>query len=115
MKKKHVKKQEDRIEDIDVLAKLNPAQYWEWLCGTEQIENAKLLKIIAEQRVKIQELEINIAHHKLNTMRRNIENAINCVKNVENEYNKHRGKLETELGLSLKDCTIGMDGSIRRL
>lgn len=99
-------KQNENIENLNVLATLTPSQYWEWRCTIEELTTAKQEAKIAQQKTRILELEIELGRTRHALFQSSVKEALDKAKRVEADYQVFREKLEKEIGCTLKDCVI---------
>lgn len=87
--------------------RLKPEQYWEWRTSIAEMQ-------LAEKDYKANQLQygcilkdIEIAQLKANIYKNTTLNGSETKKKqLKEEYEKFRAKLESEIGMSLKNCTI---------
>lgn len=109
-KKKADKKEAVKIEeDFDnpaAIAKLTPAQYWEWRTSVEEKSHEDTRVRVAQLRQQIAELQVSEAKLRAQLAANDVKEALMHQKRITDDYHAFRMKLETELGVGLRGCTI---------
>jgi len=88
------------------VARLTPAQYWEWRTTIEE-------KSHEDTRVKIAELRKQLTESRLSEAKLNVQiatfmlkDALDKQRKISEDCQAFRVELERDLGVSLKECTI---------
>lgn len=86
--------------------KMTPAQYWEWKCSIEEMKLAKMneKRVFLEKELMNRELENKKL--RLALFKDTVKSARNSVTTKEEDFEKTKQRIEEELGMELKDCTI---------
>ena len=86
--------------------KMTAAQYWEWRCSIEEIKVAKLNEKKAHLENEILNKDIENKKLKLVLFKESARSARSSVLATQEDFEQTKQRIEKELGISLKDCTI---------
>lgn len=96
----------EEFEHFDSIAKLNPAQYWEWRTTIEEMNHAKTKMELAKLEIKICDRESAIVDRERKLKAKKYEKMNEIHDKMNNDYMKFTGRLETELDISMKNTVI---------
>jgi predicted transcriptional regulator len=102
--KKAVK--EDEFANPAAIAKLTPAQYWEWRTSLEELSHEDTRVEVARLRQRIAELKVSEAQLEAKVADVGAREAQIHRSKLNADFHQFRERLEKELGISLRNCTI---------
>jgi len=105
------KKSADKVIDaeffnIGATAKMTGAQYWEWRTTVEEMLHAKSKANIAQLKKQVLDLQAIELNLKARLEAFVVKDATNHKEEVASDYQDFRKKLETQLGVSIENCSI---------
>lgn len=90
----------------EVIGQVSSSEYWEFMCGIEQMKSAQVARKLAELELVIHEQKIQIAELKRRHYKDMIKSTVSQFEEAEREYKKFKVGLESKYNISLDSCAI---------
>jgi hypothetical protein len=101
------KKGLEKVSENSSVAKLTPAEYWEWRTTISEMNEANLKAKISELEVKLSGKDTEIMALRTKLLHATAVHGVkNIVEKSKEEYSKMKGRIEDRLGFSLNSKMI---------
>lgn len=90
----------------EIIGQVTRDEYWELMCGIEQMKSAQLSRKLAEYELIIHEQKIQIAELKKRHYKDMIKQSVASFEETEKEYRRGKEALEQKYGFTLDSCAI---------
>ena len=100
------KTEKQEFEHFDSIAKMTPAQYWEWRTTVEELEHSKTKGEMVMMEIKICDREAAVIDKERKLKVKKYQDTTEKYDKIKTDYEGFKRKLEDELGINMNNTVI---------